>query len=457
MRPILYRWLPAAVAIILLASCGGTEPTTPTVQTSTVRLYNGLTPGKSARVTIAGKPYGSTVQSGGRGPSQQIDAFSEPVEFAIDAGQTTQVYAKATATFPVGTRTSLVTFPGTSIFEPKWYPDTVVVVRDTGSPLAGKARMRVINATDGGTFSLGDLGVYVDEVRKFSITDLPIRSISKWLPVDPGEHQLRVVREWQIPYEAATRGINFIEGGSYTLFLSGTLNLGDTWAFQAKLFTDNDLDAPVDLLIPPDVGSFQIVNAVTGIRSIDVKIDGKIVPTMAQVPFPNATGYIDLDLGTHALEVLTNGTPLVTNVRTVATLRSRKTMFVSGTLVPPNIVGIELAEPERAPNVGKAYIRVVNLCPDSPLLDVALQKDSAESIPDAFRSLEFREVSSVSGGQSQFLALTPGTHTVVVYRAGTKDVILPGVDVQLKPGEVRTLWIGGLLSKIALHSVQHAK
>ena len=457
MMCLAYRWFAAVVAIVLLTSCGGMETTAPTTQISTVRFYNGLSPSKPARLTIAGKAYGTTVQSGGHGPVHQVEASSEPVVVAIDAGQPSLVHASSTASFPVGVRTSLVAFPSTSKFEPTRYPDTVVVVRDTGSPSSGLARMRVINATDAGTFSIGELGVYIDEARKLSLTDLPMRTVSRWFSVDPGEHQLRVMREWDIPYVAANRGVTFVEGASYTLFLSGTLDLGDTWAFQARLFTDNDGDMPIDLLIPPDVGSFQIVNAVTGIRSIDVKINGKAVPTMAQVPFPNATGYIDLDLGTHALEVLANGTPLVTNVRTVATLRSRKTMFVSGTLVPPNIVGIELAEPERAPNVGKAYVRVINLCPDSPLLDIALQRDSAEYVPNGFGSLEFREVSTIPGGSLQFLALNPGTYGISAYRAGTKDIILPSVEVQLKPGEVRTLWIGGLLSKVALHSVQHAK
>lgn len=445
------------VASVLLASCGGTETTAPVPQKAFVRLYNGMAPASSARLSIAGIPLDAAIPSGARGPVREINASVDSVDVVVDGGQGATPYATIRATFPAATATSVVAFPATSAFEPRRYPDSIVIARDTGAVPAGKARLRVINATDAGSWTVGELGVYVDQDRKFSALELPLRTVSRWMVIDPGEHQVRVVREWQIPYDAANRGVSFVAGTSYTLLLTGTLNTGDNWAFSARLYSDRESDPWLDLLIPPDVGSFQVVNAVTGIRSIDVKIDGKIIPSMSQVQFPNATGYLELDLGTHALEILTNSTPLVDNVRTVATLRSRKTMFVTGTLVPPNIVGIELSEPERAPDVSKSYIRMMNNCPDGPMLDFALRRDTIETIPDGFRSLEFREVSQPAGGQSQFATLAPGTYTIVGYRAGSTAVVLPPVEIQLRPGEVRTLWVGGLLSKISLYSVTHAK
>lgn len=457
MKHFLPSCIPGFAMLLALAGCSGTDTTNPTVQKSTVRFYNGMSPERQARLTISGKSLGLAVPSGARGPVHEIDAATEPVQVFVDAGEGTQPLATTRASFQSGQSATIVVFPSTSAFEPIRRADSIIIARDTVTTVTGSSRLRVINATDAGTWSIGELGVYIDEDRKFSIADLPLRSISRWVTVEPGEHQLRVVREWQTPYDAATRGVVFAPGVSYTLFLSGTLNLGDSWAFQARLFSDNEQLAPVDLLIPPDVGSFQIVNAVTGIRSIDVKINGKIVPSMSQVPFPNATGYIDLDLGTHALEVLANSTPLVDNVRTIATLRSRKTMFVTGTLVPPNIVGIELSEPERAPNAARSFLRVVNLCPDAPLLDIAVRRDTTDLTPNGFRSLEFRESSTEPGGSNQFASFMPGSYTVIGYRAGTKDVVLAPADVYLKPGEVRTLWVGGLLSKISLYSVTHAK
>jgi hypothetical protein len=166
---------------------------------------------------------------------------------------------------------------------------------------------------------------------------------------------------------------------------------------------------------------------------------------------------VELDLGTHTVEVVANGTPLVNNVRTLATLRSRKTMFVTGTLVPPNIVGMELSEPERAQDPTQTSVRVINLSPDSPLLDVALLRDTTELQPEGWRSLEFRESSSVPGTTNQFITIAPGRYRLVAYRAGTKTAILPPTDITLEPGQVRTLWVGGLVSSIGLHSVIHAK
>lgn len=443
----------AASLCMLIAACSSTEPTAPAEVKPTVRLYNGMVPSKQARLTIAATPYGPTVSSGYQGPRQELSSSMDNVEVIVDNGSSSVVHSRVKGAFPASSSSSVVMFPSTSVFEPTRLPDTAVIVRDSGTVPSGKCRLRVINATD----AFGELSVYLGDDRVVTQSELPFRSISRWVTVDPGLHLLRVVRQWQIPYDAAVKEVSLSAGTSYTLFLTGTLQLADSWLFTPRLLSENAQESPIDLLIPPDVGNFQIVNAVIGVRSFDVKIDDKTSPKMAQVAFPNATGYQELDLGTHTVEVLANGTPLVTNVRTLATLRSRKTMFVTGTLVPPNIVGMELEEPERAQDPTMTSLRVVNLSPDAPLLDIALQHDTTELLPDGFRSLEFRESSAVSGTSNPFITIAPGRYRVVAYRAGSKDVVLPPTDVTLEAAQVRTLWVGGLLSSIGLYSVNHSK
>lgn len=452
LTPSLSAILVAAICLFL-AACSSTEPTAPVEKKPTARLLNGMVPSKMARLNIGATPYGPTVSSGYQGPRQELSSAMDNVEVVVDNGSSSVVHARITGAFPASSNSSIVVFPSTSVFEPTRLPDTAVIVRDSGSVPSGKCRLRVINATD----AIGELSVYLGDDRIVTMAELPLRSISRWFTVDPGSHLLRVVRQWQIPYDAAVKEVSLSAGTSYTLFLTGTLQLADSWPFTPRLLSENAQEAPVDLLIPPDVGNFQIVNAVIGVRNIDVKIDGKVSPKMTQVAFPNATGYQELDLGTHTVEVLANGTPLVTNARTLATLRSRKTMFVTGTLVPPNIVGMELEEPERAQDPTMTSLRVVNLCPDAPMLDIALLRDTTELIPDGFRSLEFRESSAVAGTTNQFITIAPGQYRIVAYRAGTKNVVLPPTDVTLEPAQVRTLWVGGLLSSIGLHSVTHAK
>ncbi|MBU3679073.1 MAG: DUF4397 domain-containing protein [Candidatus Kapabacteria bacterium] len=442
-----------AALCLFLAACSSTEPTTPSEAKPTVRLFNGMAPSKQARLMIAATAYSPMVSSGYQGPRQELSSAMETVDVVVDNGTTSVVHARVKGAFPASSNSSVVVFPSTSMFEPTRLSDTVVIVRDSGTVPSGKCRLRVINATD----AIGELSVYLGDERVVSQSELPFRSMSRWITVEPGSHLMRVVRQWQIPYDAAVKEVALVAGTSYTLFLSGTLQLADSWPFTPRLLSENSLEAPIDLLIPPDVGNFQIVNAVIGVRSFDVKIDGKTSPKMMQVAFPNATGYQELDLGTHTLEVLANGTPLVTNVRTLATLRSRKTMFVTGTLVPPNIVGMELEEPERAQDPTMTSLRVVNLSPDAPLLDIALQQDTTELLPVGFRSLEFRESSAVAGTTNQFITIAPGQYRLVAYRAGSKNVVLPPTEVTLEAGQVRTLWVGGLLSSIGLYSVNHSK
>ena len=460
MRLFTPRSIPAIgfwVAVLLLTSCSGTDPVAPAEKKPTVRLYNTMASSKPARLNVAGAAYGTTVASGAQGPRLELTSSYENAEVVIDNGQSSTVHARTTSSFPSSSSSSVIVFPANSLFEPLRMPDSVVIVRDSGTVATGKCRLRVINAADACTPSTGELSVYLGDDLLVGSSELTLRTVSRWVTVDPGEHAMRVVRQWQIPYDAATRTVTFVAGASYTLLLTGTLDLGDSWAFKPVLLSDGVDQPPVELFIPPDVGNFQIVNAVTGVRSFDVRIDGKTPPSMAQVSFPNATGYVELDLGTHTIEVVANGTPLVNNVRTLATLRSRKTMFVTGTLVPPNIVGMELSEPERAQDPTQTSLRVINLSPDSPLLDIALMRDTLETMPDGWRSLEFRESSSVPGTTNQFITIVPGRYRLVAYRAGTKTVILPPTDITLEPGQVRTLWVGGLVSSIGLHSVIHAR
>lgn len=445
------------VLVLLLASCSGSDPVAPSEKKPTVRLYNTMVSSKPARLNIAGTAYGTTVPSGAQGPRLELAASYENTEVVIDNGQSSTVHARTTGSFPSSSNSSVIVFPANSMFEPRRMPDSVVIVRDSGAVATGKCRLRVINAADACTPTTGELSVYLGDELLVGSSELTLRSVSRWVTVEPGDHAMRVVRQWQIPYDAATRTVTFVAGASYTLLLTGTLDLGDSWSFKPVLLSDGAGQSPIEFFIPPDVGNFQIVNAVTGVRSFDVKIDGKTPPSMAQVAFPNATGYVELDLGTHTVEVVANGTPLVNNVRTLATLRSRKTMFVTGTLVPPNIVGMELSEPERAQDPTQTSVRVINLSPDSPLLDVALLQDTTESQPDGWRSLEFRESSGMPGTTDQFITIAPGRYRLVAYRAGTKTAILPPTDITLEPGQVRTLWVGGLVSSIGLHSVIHAK
>ncbi len=429
----------------------------PAERKPTFRLYNTMASSKLARLNVAGAAYGTTVASGAQGPRLELASSYENAEVVIDNGQSSTVHARTTGSFPSSSISSVIVFPANSLFEPRRMPDSVVIVRDSATVAAGKCRLRVINAADACTPTTGELSVFLGDALLVGSSELTLRAVSRWVTVEPGEHAMRVVRQWQIPYDAATRTVTFVAGASYTLLLTGTLDLGDSWSFRPVLVSDGADQAPVEFFIPPDVGNFQVVNAVTGVRSFNVRIDGKTPPSMAQVAFPNATGYVELELGTHTLEVVANGTPLVDNVRTLATLRSRKTMFVTGTLVPPNIVGMELSEPERAQDPTQISLRVINLSPDSPLLDIALQQDTTELFPDGWRSLEFRESSSVPGTTNQFITIAPGRYRLVAYRAGTKTAILPPTEIVLEPGQVRTLWVGGLVSSIGLHSVIHAR
>jgi hypothetical protein len=447
MRIALTIW--TLTAVVLLTACSGSDPVTPDTQKAAIRFYNGNT--AMARVEINNSEVFASQLSGGVSGRTILEPTTDSIEIrAFDVATNAIVARRRTTLNPLNY--SLVLFPSTAVFNCVRRPEECVLREDASAPPSGRARIRVINATKDGT----ELSLKLDGMEVLPSTQLGICTISNVVDIEAGEHDITLLRTTNEQYEAAYGSVTLKAGVSYTVLLSGSLSFEDTFPFRARMYSDDDATSEMfDLRIPPDVGKYQIVNAVAGLKAFEARVDGAPKPQTANIQFSESSGYVDLEIGTHTTGVFVNTTPLIQETLTTTTLRSRKTLFVTGSMVPPNIAGIEVVDLVQPLSQNSATIRVMHLSPDAPALDFYRIVNGIEVIIDGCALMEFRQASSTANGKMQFTELPAGQVTILAKKANTQTIVLAPTQVTLAPGEVSTLWLGGLSSAAKLYHVKH--
>lgn len=432
-----------------LVGCGSSDAVAPDASKATIRFYNGNT--ASVRAELNNNELVGVLLAGAVSSRVDVDPTTDSALFRVFDGATNAIVAQRRAA--IGPMPySLVLFPATSVFGCVRRPEECILHEDASPPPAGRARIRVINATTDGT----EFSLKIDGMEVLKNQELGICAISNVVDIEAGDHEVTLVRTTNEQYAAAYRMVTLKAGVSYTLMLSGSLSFEDRYAFRARLFADVvGTSDDVDLYIPPDVGKYQIVNAVAGLKAFEVKLDGVARPETAKVPFAESTGYVDLEIGTHTTGVFVNGTPLIQETRTTTTLRSRKTLFVTGSMVPPNLAGIEVADLVQPLSSNTATVRLMNLSPDAPALDFYRVANGVETVIDGSAMMEFRQTTKTANGAMQFTELPAGRVTILAKKANTSVVVLPPTQVTLVPGEISTLWLGGLSAAAQLYHVKH--
>lgn len=69
--------------------------------------------------------------------------------------------------------------------------------------------------------------------------------------------------------------------------------------------------------------------------------------------------------------------------------------------------------------------------------------------------MAFRQISSTANGKLQFTELPAGQVTILAKKSNTQSVVLAPTQVTLAPGEISTLWLGGLGGAPKLYLVKH--
>ncbi len=242
--------------------------------------------------------------------------------------------------------TTLVAFGPTGGF------DTLRIDEDVAQPDAGGAKVQVVNAaTDAGSLDvyftapgvgLGDVAPTFSALEPGSAADLPVT-------VDDGTYQLRITAagsKTDLRYDhdsvtLASRSVtNFVITGTGGGFLVNVAALPQRGALS---------------VMRNDMARMRVAAGITDAATVTVRTGGDTVA--AAVPYTTLTGYQLVTAGNTPLEILVNGTPVLT---TNATLDPGAdfTLLLYGTVASPG--GAMLEDANRLPTGQLAQLRLVN-------------------------------------------------------------------------------------------------
>lgn len=173
----------------------------------------------------------------------------------------------------------------------------------------------------------------------------------------------------------------------------------------------------------------RIMNASPNSPGLDIYLNNKLV--ISNLVYKQVTKYVPLMPGEYNFKVYPTGQ------------KNKPVLDTSLIIVPefiinaaiigmyPNISLYPIPEPANGQNYGRPCIRVVNLSPDSPKVDVTLSNGSK-----VFTNIGYKDI-------AVYACMPAGTYTFQISPTGTKDVVLTLPNVTLEPNKYYTIYITG--------------
>ncbi|PST81819.1 hypothetical protein C7T94_18295 [Pedobacter yulinensis] len=182
----------------------------------------------------------------------------------------------------------------------------------------------------------------------------------------------------------------------------------------------------------PEVNPFMsVMNVSPTLATYNIYLNGTRA-TSGAVPFGGIINYQPFPAGQSTVKITNGGTDAPVLQKDV-NLEMNKvySLFLTGKDQQRELLLIEDQYPEK--NTEKAYIRLVNLSPDAPALDLQLSEGQT--------SLATNKAYKQHSG---FTLVAAGTHTFVVREQGTQAVKLTVPNQTLGAGKAYTLIVTGL-------------
>jgi len=185
-----------------------------------------------------------------------------------------------------------------------------------------------------------------------------------------------------------------------------------------------------DVVLPPSA-LISVVDASPDAGNLDFFLDNNMANTYPIV-YGNGLDYLRAYVGKRTATFYTSGT--TTKIKTdTMTLKDGKyyTLFLSN--IASKADYLLTTDTLTNPGASNSSIRLVNLSPDAPAVDLAIQGGNTIATNKAYR------------GFSSFATISANTYTFEVRQKGT-TIVVATLSARLMPGSVYTIWLQGLAS-----------
>lgn len=191
-------------------------------------------------------------------------------------------------------------------------------------------------------------------------------------------------------------------------------------------------DEPAPEPIPTSYLS--LYNASPTAQEFDFKFDSLKVNTKG-IKYVDYTGYLRVKPGAHNIQfsAVNAANPLIDTSITFEEKRTYSLFLVES---QPSISLVATSDSIITPPVGKAVLRVTQLSPDAPMVNISATGMEGKTDYD---SLQFKRV-------TQFLELPSGTHSIQVKNTESGESLLNNFNIQLTSGKVYTLILRGYVT-----------
>ncbi len=428
-----FAQLAAALSIsLVLAGCGSSsssssvpEPTPPAV--SQLEVLHAVADAPAVNVFAGGEALLTDVPfKAGSGFVEVEEGDLEVRVEAIVPGGNLDVIGPVDLSLPGNERITVIAIgeAGGGTIEP------LVLLAPLADLDADEARLRVVHAAPNAP--MVDIYATAPEDDLSGATPLGSASFGEDLgplTVAEGTYRIRVTAASDASAVVFDSGPVDVPGGA-DLVITAVENTGAG-------------DAPISLVVLDGTGAFEILDQNTGAAArvihaspdafnVDVLVEGVTPPAVADLAFPEFTGYLPLPAETINVQVVETGTtePAAIDADLDLVAGFEYSVFAVG--LAADIAPLVLVDDNRR-IATEARVRIVHGAPSAPEVDLYVVPAAADftDFDPAFTAVPFT-------ADTGYVSLAPGDYDVVVTVADTVDVAIGPVPVTVEAGGIYT-------------------
>lgn len=166
--------------------------------------------------------------------------------------------------------------------------------------------------------------------------------------------------------------------------------------------------------------------------AVDIYTNDKLIAK--NLSYRNFTPYLNIPSGNTNIRFFIAGRKLNPLINTNIFIPAKSIFTIAASGMSSEIRLLSLPEPVRTVQTGKALIRLAHLSPDAPNVDVALSNTGKVFSNVAYKSY------------TDYIAVEGGTYTINISAANTSKVVLTAPNINIKSGNIYTIYVVGLTS-----------